>query len=134
MEGFFLFLIVIIIFSSLKSGKKKHKTKKTPFKAASQFDKKTWADDAKKLNAARQSASAGSTTLERYRRQQKKKYKSQIKANTGLWRSKHRIDMNKKRRTDWGAQGDKLAVSPFTIGIIGGMVLTVYLGLTAYYG
>jgi len=98
------------------------------------LDNKTWADDVKKLQAARKTVSTGSTTLKRYRREQKKKYKEQIKANSGLWRSKHRIDMNRQRRTDWGAQGDKMILSPAMIGVICGMLLTVYLGLTAYYG
>jgi hypothetical protein len=93
-----------------------------------------WAAQAKTLNTAKRSLQTGSTTLDRYKQSQKKRYKKQMKSNSGLWQSKHRVDNNRQRRTDWGARGDKVLLSPSMIGIIGGGLLTVYLGLTAFYG
>jgi len=143
MEFFFFFVVAIIIISSFnKSGRKKTSRVKNRSEANAAINSamgagalnSDWAQNAKKLNAAKRSAQTGSTTLERYRREQRKRYKKQIKSNSGLWQSKHRIDKNRQRRTDWGSRGDKALLSPSMIGIIGGGLLTVYLGLTALNG
>jgi hypothetical protein len=134
MEIFIFIFFAFIIFSSFKKsgGKTTSKVNKRPVRNL--MAQQNWAAQAKTLNTAKRSLQTGSTTLDRYKQSQKKRYKKQMKSNSGLWQSKHRVDNNRQRRTDWGARGDKVLLSPSMIGIIGGGLLTVYLGLTAFYG
>ena len=132
METFIVIFFVFIILASFsKSGGKKTTKVKSRAALHNAALKHDWAKDAQKLKAAQRSVRTGASSLERYRREQRKRYKQQMKTNSGLWQSKHRIDKNRNRRTDWGSKGDKLLLSPSMLSIIGGGLLTVYLGLTA---
>jgi len=132
MEIFIFIFFAFIVFSSFRksSGKKTTKVKSRAVRNNVAL-KHDWVKNAQKLNAAKRSVQTGASSLERYRQEQRKRYKKQMKTNSGLWQSKHRIDKNRNRRTDWGARGDKPLLSPSMMSIIGGGLLTVYLGLTA---
>jgi hypothetical protein len=134
MEIFIFIFFAFIIFSSFKKSGRKTTSKVNKRPVRNLMAQQNWAAQAKTLNTAKRSLQTGSTTLDRYKQSQKKRYKKQMKSNSGLWQSKHRVDNNRQRRTDWGARGDKALLSPSMIGIIGGGLLTVYLGLTAFYG
>lgn len=129
---FFLLFFGIIIFNAFNGKGKKKPTKAKHFRSPQRYNSSYDAlpDAAARVNAARRAAQTGGATAAKYKRLREKRLKAQDKANTGLWRSKHRVDKNRHRRTDWGAQGDAALFSPKMIGIIGGGLLTFYLVLT----
>jgi len=127
---FFLFLLFfgVIIFNAVKG-----KTKSPLQKNSSNLH--PWETAAggkvlKRANTARRAAQTGSATTAKYKRIREERRKAQMKANSGLWKSKHREDKNHARRTDWGARGSSALFSPQMIAVIGGAVLTIYLALT----
>lgn len=133
-----LFIIIVfglMIFAISQSKSKKTMKKRLKSKALKHMNtQQDFAARVQKAQAAQRSVKSGQATFNRYKGERKKRHKEQSKANSGLWNSKHRIDNNRHRRTDWGARGDKALLSPTMIGIIGGGLLTVYVALTALYG
>ncbi len=137
MDGFIVIVFFMVVFIIISQSKKKKPVQKKGRRLApktAMSHEQEWSARLQKAKTAQRSMISGQSTLQRYKQVQRQRYKQQMKANSGLWQSKHRVDNNRKRRSDWGARGDKALLSPAMIGIIGGGVLTIYLGLSALYG
>lgn len=129
----------IIFFNFIKAQNKASKIKPRANSAAGKTSgwggnsNVDWGDNSSKLdnaaarvNAARRATQTGYAASENYKQVRKKRRQSEHKFNEGLWRSKHRQDKNRQRRTDWGARGNSALFSPKMIGVLVG-------GATAFY-
>ena len=123
----FLIFIGIIIFNISKASSKtaKKMTRKT-------LDTKVQPSYVDRLNSAQRTIQTGTSTAAKAKAIQQKRRKVEMKVNTGLWASKHRVDKNRHRRTDWGARGQGALFTPQMIAVIGGGAATIYFAITTF--
>lgn len=121
---FFLIFIGIIIFNISKASSKAAKM------TAKTLQTKVQPSYIDRLNTAQRTIQTGTSTAAKAKAIQQKRRKSEMKVNTGLWASKHRIDKNRQRRTDWGSRGKGSLFTPQMIAVIGGAALTVYFAIS----
>jgi uncharacterized hydantoinase/oxoprolinase family protein len=76
MEIFIFIFFAFIIFSSFKKSGRKTTSKVNKRPVRNLMAQQNWAAQAKTLNTAKRSLQTGSTTLDRYKQSQKKRYKS----------------------------------------------------------
>ena len=127
MVGFIFLLFILVIGLNL------NKKAKKAAKLKSNKARRGVPAASAKFNAARRATQSGKTTVSKYETMRRKRRKAQMKANTGLWISKHRVDKNRSRRSDWGVRGNRSLLLPQTLALIVGGFLTIYWVLTALY-